>query len=95
VPVTGPEDLTPDAMAAIMSDVLARSVRFEQMTVLAYKAMLTGFGLADEWAQGLADMVTAQNNGIYDAEAHTVPWLAQPTSFRQWCEQQLKPAVVA
>ena len=36
----------------------------------------------------------AQNNGIYDAEPRD-PASAAPTSFRQWCQDTLKPAVQA
>ncbi len=93
VPVTAPEDLTPRALADALSEVLARPVRFEQIPLARYKALLTGHGLADQCAQGVADMVAAQNDGIYDAEPHTPPRLAAPTTFRQWCELQLAPAV--
>ncbi|MBS2539377.1 NAD(P)H-binding protein [Catenulispora sp. NF23] len=99
VPVTCPEDLTPDRMAAIMSEVLGRPVRYRQNTVDAFHKMLLGFGVSAGWAQGVADMVRAQNDGIYDVEPHLppthVPHLSQPTAFRTWCEQQLKPAVDA
>ncbi|MBS2554343.1 NAD(P)H-binding protein [Catenulispora sp. NL8] len=68
-------------------------------TVDAFHKMLLGFGVSAGWAQGVADMVRAQNDGIYDAEPHLppihVPHLSQPTAFRTWCEQQLKPAVDA
>jgi hypothetical protein len=43
-------------------------------------------------AQDFADMVAAQNNGIYDAESRN-PNSATPTSFRQWCHDTLGPAV--
>lgn len=89
VPVTGPEDLTPEQMAAIMSEVLARPVHYQQITVADFKAMLTKYGMAETWAQGLADMVLAQNDGIYDAEPHLPPSLSHSTGFRTWCEQHL------
>jgi hypothetical protein len=50
-------------------------------------------GMTEGWTQGKVDMVRAQDQGIYNNEART----AQPckTSFRQWCEEVLKPAVLA
>jgi hypothetical protein len=45
-------------------------------------------------AQDMAAMTKAQNNGIYDAEPRD-PSSAAPTSFRQWCQDILKPAVQA
>ncbi|CAM5713266.1 hypothetical protein SALBM311S_03259 [Streptomyces alboniger] len=39
-------------------------------------------------------MVDAQNDqGFYGASQPTTPDLA-PTTFRQWCEEVLKPAVL-
>jgi hypothetical protein len=42
----------------------------------------------------MADMVEAQNNGIYDAEPSN-PGSATATGFRQWCQDNLKLAVLA
>jgi hypothetical protein len=39
-------------------------------------------------------MIEAQNNGIYNAESRD-PSAATATSFRQWCQDTLKPAVLA
>lgn len=44
--------------------------------------------------QDVVDMVTAQNQGIYDAAPRT-PQFTGPTSFRGWCENALKPAILA
>ena len=38
-------------------------------------------------------MAAAKNNGLDNAEPRT-PENTTPTSFRQWCEEVLKPAVV-
>ncbi|WP_328303104.1 hypothetical protein OG389_34830 [Streptomyces sp. NBC_00435] len=40
------------------------------------------------------DMAAAQNDGIYDAEQSALSAPA-PTGFRQWCQDVLKPAVLA
>ncbi len=94
VPVLGPEDLSYNDMAQIVSEVLNRPVRFQQVPGEAYKATLMQRGMTDAWAQGLVDMFTQMDRGIYDATPRT-PEFTGPTSFRQWCEEVLKPAVLA
>jgi uncharacterized protein YbjT (DUF2867 family) len=94
VPVLGPEDLSFNDMAQIMSGVLGKPVRFRQIPGEAFKAGLTGFGMSEAMAQGMLDMMMAKNEGIDNAEPRT-PQSTTPTSFRQWCEEVLKPAVLA
>jgi uncharacterized protein YbjT (DUF2867 family) len=94
VPVLGPEDLSYNDMAQIMSEVLGRPVRFQQIPGEALKARLTGFGMSDAMAQGAVDMLLAKNQGLDNAEPRT-PQTTTPTSFRQWCEEALQPAVLA
>ncbi|GCF09333.1 NAD(P)H-binding protein [Dictyobacter arantiisoli] len=94
VPVLGPEDLSYNDMAQIMSEVLGRPVRFQQITSEAMKATLTGFGMSDAMAQGMVDMIAAYDQGLATAEPRT-PESTTPTSFRQWCEEVLRPAILA
>ncbi|MFI1920741.1 NAD(P)H-binding protein [Streptomyces sp. NPDC020377] len=92
VPLVGPDTLSPEGMARVVSEVLDRPVRVRQITVADLKARLTGFGATEAWAQGVADMMHAQNTqGFYGATQPGTPDTA-PTSFRQWCEEVLKPA---
>ena len=93
VPVVGPDNLSPNEMAQVMSEVLERAVRFQQVGGEDYKATMTGYGASGAWAQSMADMTAAQNDGIYDVGTRTSRPV--PTSFRRWCEEVLKPAVVA
>ena len=93
VPLLGPEDLSFNDMADIISEVLGREVRFQQTTFEAYKAQLVGFGMSDAMAQGMTDMARAKNEGIDNAVQRT-PENSTPTSFREWCEDTLKPAVL-
>jgi hypothetical protein len=81
-------------MAQIMSEVLGKPVRFQQIPGEAFKASLTGFGMSEAMAQGMLDMMMAKNDGLDNAEPRT-PQSTTPTSFRQWCEEVLKPAVVS
>jgi uncharacterized protein YbjT (DUF2867 family) len=92
VPVIGPDALTLDEMAGIMSEVLARPVHVQSIPVEAHRQNMLRRGASEDSAQCLADMATAQNNGAYDEEQRTAR--PGPTGFRQWCEEVLKPAVL-
>jgi uncharacterized protein YbjT (DUF2867 family) len=94
VPVLGPEDLSFNDMAQIMSEVLGKPVRFQQISFEAFKARLIEQGVSEAMAQGVVDMMAAKNEGLDNAEPRT-PQSTSPTSFRQWCEEVLKPAVVS
>ncbi|GLV61023.1 NmrA family transcriptional regulator [Dictyobacter sp. S3.2.2.5] len=93
-PVLGPEDLSYNDMARIMSEVLGRPVRYQQISDEALKATLTRYGRSEAMVQALVDMMAAYDQGLATAELRT-PESTTPTSFRQWCEEVLKPAVVA
>lgn len=93
IPALGPEDISFNDMALIMSEVLGRPVHFQQIPFDAYKKTLMDNGMSEAMAQGMVDMAKAKNEGmdnvvIRNAENTT------PTSFRQWCEETLKPAVL-
>ncbi|MFE3650687.1 NAD(P)H-binding protein [Streptomyces sp. NPDC057579] len=94
VPVLGPEDLSPNDLARIMSDVLGRPIRYERQTFDAARAAYTGHGLEGPVTQGFLDMMRAKDDGLDDGVRRT-PQTASPTTFREWCEQVLKPAVQA
>jgi uncharacterized protein YbjT (DUF2867 family) len=94
VPVLGPEDLSFNDMAQIMSQVLGRPVRFQQIPGDILKARLTGSGMSEAMARGMVEMALAKDQGLDNAEPRT-PQATTPTSFRQWCEEVLKPALLA
>jgi uncharacterized protein YbjT (DUF2867 family) len=94
VPVLGPEDLSCNDMARIMSEALGKPVRFQQVPAESFKATLTQHGMSEAMAQGMVDMMVAKDKGLDNAEPRT-PESTTPTSFRQWCEEVLKPAVLA
>ncbi|GAA4520436.1 NAD(P)H-binding protein [Actinoallomurus oryzae] len=93
VPILGPEDLSYDEMAQIMSEVLERPIRYQRVPGDAFKANLTRNGMSEGWAQGLVDLLADVDEGVYNAEPRT-PHSSSPTTFRQWCEEVLKPAVL-
>jgi uncharacterized protein YbjT (DUF2867 family) len=94
VPVLGPEDLSPEDMARIMSGVLGRPVRYERQSLAGFGAVLAGHGIGDAFVQGMVDMMRAKDEGLDDGVPRTLE-TASPTTFREWCEEVLKPAVLA
>lgn len=92
VPLVGPDSLTPDAMAEIISETLGRTVRYQQVPLADFQARLVQHGGSPALAQDMAGMVEAQNNGIYDAEPRDLASVTA-TDFRQWCQNVLKPGV--
>ena len=94
VPLLGPEDLSFNHMAVIMSEVLGKEVGFQQIPFEAYKARFVEFGMSEGMAQGMTDMAAAKNEGLDNAVNRT-PENSTPTSFRQWCDEVLKPTVAA
>ncbi|GAA1528362.1 NAD(P)H-binding protein [Kribbella lupini] len=93
-PVLGPEDLSATDLARIMSEVLGRPIRYEREPLDSLAARLTSFGAGDAFAGGMVDMMRAKDEGL-DAGVRRTPETSTPTTFRQWCEQVLAPAVLA
>jgi uncharacterized protein YbjT (DUF2867 family) len=77
----GPADLSPTEMAQVICDVLGREVRYRQISAADFKERMMGFGMTDAMAQGL------------DNALARTPESTTPTTFRQWCEEVLAPAV--
>jgi uncharacterized protein YbjT (DUF2867 family) len=94
VPVLGPEDLSANDMARIMSEVLDRPVRYQRQSLDDFGATFAGYGIGDAFVRGVVDMKRAKDDGLDDGVQRT-PQMASPTTFRQWCDQVLKPAVLA
>jgi uncharacterized protein YbjT (DUF2867 family) len=94
VPLLGPEDLSFNDMAEIISEVLGKEVRFVQTTLEAYKDRFVGFGMSEAMAQGMTDMAWAKNEGLDNGVIRT-PENSTPTSFREWSEAVLRSAVTA
>ncbi len=92
-PVLGPEDLTYTEVAAIISEVLGRTIRFQPISVDAYREQMKSFGASVAMAEGLAAMMDAKNHGLDNGEVRT-PQNSSPTDYRAWCEAVLKPAVL-
>jgi uncharacterized protein YbjT (DUF2867 family) len=94
VGVLGPEDLTFDQMAAILSDVLGSPVRYEVGDSEQFQKALIGFGHTEPMARAFVAMTTAKSHGL-DNFLQRTPENSTPTTFRAWAEAVLKPAVEA
>jgi uncharacterized protein YbjT (DUF2867 family) len=92
VPVLGPEDLSYADLAAIVSSVIGREVRYEHQTYEGYKEAAMARGLTDAFAQGFVDMLRAKEEGMDNAASRATAIIG-PTSFCQWVEEELKPAI--
>ncbi|MCZ4098457.1 MULTISPECIES: NAD(P)H-binding protein [Streptomyces] len=94
VPVLGPQDLSPNDLARIMTEQLGRPVRYERQSLDELHSTLVGYGLNEEFVQGIVDMKQAKDNGL-DAGVTRTPDTASPTTFEQVCARTLKPAVLS
>jgi uncharacterized protein YbjT (DUF2867 family) len=92
VPVLGPQDLSPNDLARIMTEQLGRPVRYERQPLDELRAGLVGYGLDEAFVQGIVDMKRAKDEGLDGGVART-PETAGPTTFEHWCAQTLRPAV--
>ena len=92
VAVLGPEDISFDEMAAIMSEVLGKSISCQRIDYETFQAQLLGRGMSEAMAQAMSNMARAKSEGLDNAEPRTAE-NTTPTSFRQWCEEELKPAI--
>lgn len=90
LPVFGPDRLTPDDMAAVMSEELDRPVGYHRMSIDEYAAMLRTAGAPEQQVTETVQTFTAVDEGIYDADwARATP---TATGFRTWCREVLVPA---
>ncbi|EJC75252.1 putative nucleoside-diphosphate sugar epimerase [Rhizobium leguminosarum bv. trifolii WSM2012] len=91
--VLGPENISFNDMAEIMSDVLGSPVQFKQIPFEAYKARFLQFGFSEPMAQGMTDMADAKNHGL-DLGVERDSENTTPSSFRQWCQDVLRPTLL-
>jgi uncharacterized protein YbjT (DUF2867 family) len=90
IPLFGPDHLTPNQMAATISEVLGSQVTFEQADLEQLTAAMIQRGVPGGMARDFAGMYQAQQDGIYDEDwSHASP---TSTTFRTWCETVLAPA---
>ncbi len=94
IPMMGPKDISFAEMAEIMSTVLSRPIRFQQMTIEDMRDMTLAHGASIGMAQAMVDMLTAKNEGMDQLVERPKPNPAA-TDFLTWCTDVLLPAVRA
>ena len=63
--VLGPENFSPNDMAATMSDVLGKPVRYQQQVASdSFEAQLRGQGMSDAFVRGFVEMMRAKAEGL-------------------------------
>jgi len=92
VGVLGPEDLSYNDMARIMSEVLGTPIRFQQIGSDAFKAQFVQAGGSSAVAQWLVEMRADSEKNPLGSLVRTAENTTSYT-FRQWCEEVLKPAM--
>lgn len=93
-PVLGPEDISFDDQAAIISEVTGHPVRYQQISYEQFKQQFLDRGTSESVAQGYVDMYRAKDEGIDNVAVRT-PENTGSTSFRAFCERNLKPILRA
>ena len=94
LPLLGPEDLSFHEIAAILSDVMGREIVASELPMEHFRRMMRDLGASDGIAQAYVEMLTARNAGM----DHLVTPPSRddtPTTFRAWCEAQLRPLVAS
>jgi len=92
VAVLGPENISFNEMATTLTAVLGKPVRFQQIPFNAYNANFLRFGFSEAMAHGMTEMAEAKNLGL-DLGVTRTAENTTPTSFREWCELVLRPAL--
>jgi uncharacterized protein YbjT (DUF2867 family) len=91
--VFGPDRLTPNGMAEVISGVLGRTVSFRQLTLTDVASALAARGASAAVVDDVTEAAAAVNAGIYDSDQEAAR--VGPTDFRTWCREVLRPAVLA
>ena len=94
VAMLGPEDLSPNDMARIMSEVLGRSIGYERQTLEQMATALSSYGRGEAFVQGMVETMRAKEEGVDDGMERTTT-MARGTTFAQWCAEVLSPALQA
>ncbi|MEV4119686.1 NAD(P)H-binding protein [Micromonospora sp. NPDC049645] len=89
VPVRAPVDHTPREMAQIISETLGQPVAYHQVTLTDYRTRYESSGASPAVVDAMVEMAEAQAAGVYPPASVR----GDGTTFREWCESVLKPAV--
>ncbi len=90
LPLFGPDRLTPEEMAQVMSDVLGRPIDYHQISHEELALRMAARGVSEQAIRDMTEMNVAQDDGLYEAD-----WAAATTGatgFRTWFEEVLRTA---
>jgi uncharacterized protein YbjT (DUF2867 family) len=93
VPVLGPDDLSFNDQATVLSAIAGRPIRYQQISYDQFKQQFLARGASESVAQGYVDMYRAKEAGIDNVAARR-PENTGATSFRQFCERVIKPVML-
>jgi uncharacterized protein YbjT (DUF2867 family) len=86
IPLLGPKDLSFDEMAALLSEALGRTVRYQESSPSDHIAAMRSMGQSESAAQGLVDMFTYLA-GQYQTSPSANRGLT-PTTFDSWLQRE-------
>lgn len=89
--VHGPAHVSFDEMAATLSDVLGKPIRYVQILDAALIANLVAAGLPEGFAAAYAQLLTPEALNAYDIEPRT-PETTTTTTLKEWAQTSLLPA---
>ncbi len=90
MPVLGPENISFNQMADVISEVVGRRITCTTISFEAYEQMFLSRGFSPAMAAGMTDMARAKAKGL-DLGVPRTAGTASPTSFETWCRTVLKP----
>ncbi|MFQ6554233.1 NAD(P)H-binding protein [Aestuariibius insulae] len=93
IPLHGPQEVSFDEIASILSDILGHPVAFREMSMDAFSAMLRSIGTSEGMIRDYTLMMTEKNEGM-DTPHPGTSRDDTPTSFRTWAERELRPAIL-
>ena len=94
VPVLGPEDLSLNDIARLLTESLGTPITFKPGDRDADKAAAIEHGFSPAMAQSLIDMDIAGERGINDGIART-PLNTGATTFRRFIDETVRPALTS
>ncbi|GAA3001786.1 NAD(P)H-binding protein [Actinokineospora diospyrosa] len=90
VAVLGPQDLSPNDLARIMTEELGRPVRYQRESLDDLRTTMLAYGLNAAFVEAMVDMKRAKDHGLDTWPDHAP---RTGTTFAHWCAQTLKPVL--
>ena len=92
VGILGPQDLSYNEIAKIISAVLKKEITYATIPADSYVGMLKQFGSSEAAAKDLVDLYSSMTKGTF-CRVERNATNSSPTGFQDWCERILKPMI--